>query len=89
MIAEGLSIPEPTLAEKLSLAVRHGELAVKYKDEYIAVKEMRKHIGWYFKGAPFGAKIRDSVNRVQTLEELKELLFGYLDRIFNLYGENS
>ncbi|MGI6227044.1 MAG: tRNA dihydrouridine synthase DusB [Peptococcales bacterium] len=71
-------IPNPTLTERIFMAIRHAELSTKYQDEKIAIKEMRKHIGWYFKGLPHGARMRDTVNKTTTLADLKELLSGYL-----------
>ncbi|MFZ5945245.1 MAG: tRNA dihydrouridine synthase DusB [Bacillota bacterium] len=80
-LSSGEKIPEPGLSERILTAVKHAELAVKYKDEQVAIKEMRKHVAWYFKGLPHSARIRDMVNKVKTLEEIKEMLFGYLSQI--------
>ena len=42
----GLPVPqEPPLKEKLALALRHLEMLIEYKNESVAVKEMRRHIG--------------------------------------------
>jgi len=78
LLQDGKEIPPPTMAERISMAIKHAELSVKYAPEKVAVKEMRKHIGWYFKGLPHGAGMRDTVNKITTLEDLKELLYSYL-----------
>lgn len=46
----GEILPEPTLEEKITTAIRHMNLAVAEHGDYVAVREMRKHIGWYLKG---------------------------------------
>ena len=46
----GEVLPEPTLEEKITTAIRHMNLAVAEHGDYVAVREMRKHIGWYLKG---------------------------------------
>ncbi|MDY6594586.1 tRNA dihydrouridine synthase DusB, partial [Clostridioides difficile] len=42
----GEILPEPTLNEKISTAIKHLKLAVEEHGEYVAVREMRKHIAW-------------------------------------------
>lgn len=44
------------------------------KGEYIAVREMRKHIGWYLKGTPNSAKLRAKINALETKQEVFEAL---------------
>ncbi len=70
----------PTPGERLDLAIRHLTGAVEEMGEYIGVREMRKHLGWYLKGMHQATRFRDRVNRAETvgqvighLEELKEL----------------
>ena len=60
-------IEKPTLAEKVSLILKHLDLSVKYKGEYVAVREMRKHISWYLKGVPGAARIKEVINQEQNL----------------------
>ena len=40
----GEILPEPTLEEKINTAKKHLKLAVEEHGEYVAVREMRKHI---------------------------------------------
>ena len=35
---------------------------------------MRKHIAWYIKGINNATEIRRSVNQIENLDELKELI---------------
>lgn len=52
--------------------LRHADLQLEYKGEYTAVREMRKHIAWYSAGLPHSAKLRQKVNEMETIEQLRE-----------------
>ena len=62
--------PMPTIQDKVAMFLRHARLTAEDKGEHIAVLEMRKHAGWYFKGTPGSAKLRARVNKSATMEEL-------------------
>ncbi|WP_296666264.1 tRNA dihydrouridine synthase DusB [Demequina sp.] len=55
---------------------RHGELMVGHfgDDEGKAMREIRKHVAWYFKGYPVGGDVRRALALVDTLEQLRALL---------------
>ena len=61
---------DPSLQEKAAMFVRHANLTAEDKGEHIAVLEMRKHAGWYFKGLPGSAKLRAKANKTTTLAAL-------------------
>jgi len=60
----------PSIDEKVAMFLRHAQLTAEDKGEHIAILEMRKHAGWYFKGTPGSARLRASVNKVATLAAL-------------------
>ena len=66
----GEKLPLPTPAEKKALAIRHAALMQKYKGEYIAIQEMRKHLAWYTAGMPNSSRFRGRINSMNTMEEL-------------------
>jgi len=72
--------PPPELAEKVEMFIRHFDLLVETKGESVAVKEMRKHTGWYFKGFPGSALLRQQVNSITDANILKETVFSCLHR---------
>ena len=41
------------------------------------IKEIRKHLSWYFKGLYMAAEMRNKVNRLETKEEVIKLLDTY------------
>ncbi len=68
-------MPErPSVEEMKRTIYRHAELQIEYKGEYLAMREMRKHVSWYTTGFPNSAKLRGEINAVETMEELKSLL---------------
>jgi nifR3 family TIM-barrel protein len=70
----GIIPPRPTVEEVCETIKKHAKLSLQYKDEYIAVREMRKHVAWYTAGYPHSAKIRRAVNEIESFEELEKLL---------------
>ena len=64
----------PTMEEIKQMIYRHARLQVKYKGEYLGIREMRKHVSWYTSGLPNSAKLRGEINAVESLEELESLL---------------
>ncbi|WP_231441223.1 tRNA dihydrouridine synthase DusB [Brevibacterium zhoupengii] len=66
---------QPGLAEVARAVYKHGEyLAEYYEDEFYGVRDLRKHIAWYFKGYPVGGDLRRQLAMVSSLEELAGLL---------------
>ena len=66
----------PDIHEVRDMLLRQATLGVQYKGEYTAIREMRKHTAWYTTGLPGSSRLRAAVNKVSTLEELKNLLEG-------------
>lgn len=66
-------IPDaPTNAEKREVILRHATLECRYKGEYTAIREMRKHLAWYTAGMHGSARFRQSINNLETYEQLRE-----------------
>lgn len=70
---------EPTASEKVKMAIRHFEMLVRFKGERIGVREMRKHGAWYMKGLKDAARIRDELNKAESVSKMKEILNQYLN----------
>lgn len=67
------TMPGPVPKEEIRRTIlEHAELMTEYKGEYIAVREMRKHVSWYTAGMPDSARFRGRINEMETMEELKE-----------------
>jgi nifR3 family TIM-barrel protein len=54
---------------------RHAELLVEmFGDEAKGLRDIRKHVAWYFKGYPVGGELRARMAQVPDLATLRELL---------------
>ncbi|MDE7417062.1 MAG: tRNA dihydrouridine synthase DusB [Lachnospiraceae bacterium] len=66
----GIILERPTREEVCDMILKHAKLQLNYKGEYVAVREMRKHVAWYTTGYPHSAKLRRVVNEMGTYAEL-------------------
>lgn len=65
------TLPEkPDPEEKKRVILEHAALQVKYKGEYTAVREMRRHLAWYTAGMPHSARFRQTINAMESMEDL-------------------
>ena len=62
----------PSVEAIRKMMLRHAQLQMQYKGEYLGIREMRKHVSWYTSGLPNSAKLRDEINRVDNYEELEK-----------------
>ncbi len=69
----------PGLREVAVTIRRHAELMIEhFGEELKAMRELRKHMAWYFKGYPVGGTQRQGLAMVSSMIELDERL-GALD----------
>ena len=68
----------PDVEEIKQTMLRHARLQIEYKGDFTGIREMRKHVAWYTKGLKGSAKLREEINRVESYQELEELLFQRL-----------
>ncbi len=64
----------PTLGEVSTTLARHAELLADHHGEDKGVRDLRKHMAWYFRGFPVGSELRRGLAMVSTLGELDGLL---------------
>lgn len=65
----------PGLGDVAAVVRRHAELMVDtFGEESKALREMRKHMAWYFKGYVVGGELRARLAMVSTTAELDDLL---------------
>lgn len=63
--------PEPVSAKEMrDTILEHARLMVEYKGEYLAIREMRKHISWYTTGLPRSSQFRNAINSMESMDEL-------------------
>lgn len=72
----GELLDKPSINEKIDIAIKHLHMLVQYKGEYIGIREMRKHLGWYIKGMPKSAEMRVIINGIEQVEKMEDLLIS-------------
>ncbi len=84
-LCEGRPLPpKPSPEEIQQMLLRHLALTIEAKGEYAAVREMRKHVGWYVKGLPGATQLRRSANTATTAVQLEEIFSRLGDPPFRL-----
>lgn len=80
----GPEFRDPDLREIAGIIERHARWVVADQgDEVRAMREMRKHIGWYLRGFAVGGSARHALSMVSSLDELHERLMSLdLDQPF-------
>ena len=73
----GQKIPTVTLEEKLQLIIHHATALVAFKGEKVAIREMRSHASAYIKGLPRASEYREKFHKLETLQEMVELVHEY------------
>ena len=60
------------------MILRHAVLLTEEKGEYIAMREMRKHIGWYTAGLPGSEAFRGRINEIEEMGQLEEVISRFM-----------
>jgi len=68
---------KPSSTQIIDQLIEQYKLELKYKKEKLVVTQMRKHLSWYIKGLENSSKIRDLVNKLNTIEEVMDALEKY------------
>ena len=66
--------PEPTKEERVNMLLRHIDLVAYDKGDRIAVREMRKHVGWYVKGMHGASAIKREINQIDDIEKMRQAI---------------
>ncbi len=64
----------PTTHEVTAIMTEHAELLTEWFGPHRGIREFRKHTAWYLKGYPVGGEIRGRLGKVESLDQLGELL---------------
>jgi nifR3 family TIM-barrel protein len=66
--------PSPPLADVLAILRRHAHLLADWLTEPVAVRDVRKHVGWYLQGYPVGGEVRRRLTATSTIAALDDEL---------------
>lgn len=79
-LEKGEILQRPSYEEMRDVVKQHANLQLEFKGEYTGVREMRKHLAWYTTGMPHSAAFRNSINLVETAEDMMKAIdeiFGF------------
>jgi nifR3 family TIM-barrel protein len=78
-LQKGQRINSPDIAERFTVIDRHYQMEQQEYGEELALKQMRKHFGWYLHGLPHAAKIRNQIFKMQSYTEIKNCFNQYMN----------
>ncbi|HEV8305401.1 MAG TPA: tRNA dihydrouridine synthase DusB [Gemmatimonadales bacterium] len=71
--------PDPTPEERFATALEHARLALRLQgDNRKTAIEFRKHLGWYTKGLPGAADLRQRLFAIESMAEAEAIFAAYL-----------
>ncbi|MDE7425663.1 MAG: tRNA dihydrouridine synthase DusB [Lachnospiraceae bacterium] len=73
----GKILSKPPIEEVIETIMRHAQMQIAFKGDYIGMREMRKHVAWYTTGYPQSAKLRGKINEIENISDLQYLLENY------------
>ncbi|ANY66467.1 tRNA dihydrouridine synthase DusB [Paenibacillus sp. BIHB 4019] len=77
-LTNGELLPDPMPREKMQVAILHLDRLIDLKGEAAAVRDMRKHLAWYLKGLPGGARVKDVIMEETGRDRMVDILDQYL-----------
>jgi nifR3 family TIM-barrel protein len=71
---------DPTPEERFATALEHARLALRLQgDTRKTALEFRKHLGWYTKGVPRAAELRERLFQIDSMRQAEEIFAAYLE----------
>lgn len=70
----------PDLPGRLEIVLRYIRYSVDHFGEERAVRMMRSRVGWFTKGLPNSSRLRESLTRLQTGEEVLNVVRDYFEQ---------
>ncbi len=71
--------PLPSAEERFAVALAHARLALRIQgDTRKTALEFRKHLGWYTKGLPGSAELRQRLFTIESMHEAEAMFARYL-----------
>jgi tRNA-dihydrouridine synthase B len=83
-LESGEDVGDPPFPERIDVCLAHFEAALGAFGTHRAVREMRKHIGWYLRGMPGNHRVRQAIYSMTHPEEVLEQLRAYATTLCSL-----
>ena len=81
--AVGIRVKRVSNKERHDMIIRHYLMMLEAKPESVAVREMRKHIGWYIKGIRGASKFRTEINHCGDAKAAMKLTDNFFEEVYN------
>jgi len=78
---KGVPYEKPSIKERLDVLMLHYENTLAYDGAYKAVREMRKHVGWYIKGMPRNTEVKNAINHEEDPNVVLDILASYQEEL--------
>lgn len=66
-------LPEPPVAQRMAVMLKHIEKLCEYKGERIGLREARKHAAWYIRGLRGAAQYRARCGQISSMDDLRQI----------------
>jgi tRNA-dihydrouridine synthase B len=80
---DGTHLPSPTMKERIAVTREHLEMSLKWKNEVLAINEMKRHYSNYFKGIAHFKPFRTKLVTTMDLQEI----YDTFDQIEQMHEE--
>ena len=71
---------DPDPAKRFAVALEHARLALRLQgDSRRTALEFRKHFGWYTKGVPGAAELRERLFQIDSMQQAEAIFAAYLE----------
>ncbi len=77
----GEEFTPPTVDERIAVCMRHYDMLMGWKQQRVAVNEMRKHIGWYVHGMRGAAQLRGLINTMDDPGQVRDTLLDFAEKV--------
>jgi tRNA-dihydrouridine synthase B len=82
----GTELPPPDSQERIRVVRTHLARLGEFYGEYMAHLIARKHLSWYIRGIPGGARLREEINQASSLAQIGPLVERFFDA---LHGQSA
>ncbi|NLJ40673.1 MAG: tRNA dihydrouridine synthase DusB [Clostridiales bacterium] len=76
-------LPRPSVFQKIDTVLKQLDLAVQFKGEKLGILEMRKHLAWYLKGMRNVNVLKDMINKLDDVSQIKTAISEYIKKEYN------
>ncbi|MDM8525839.1 tRNA dihydrouridine synthase DusB [Desulfococcaceae bacterium HSG8] len=85
-LTRGEPVPCADIPVRFGIMIKYLEKSVKYFGEKHACHMMRSRLGWFSKGLPHSSSFRESIKRITSENEAKQIINSYMHAIDGIYS---